>query len=320
MPRKSRKIDLLAILVAVSLVASACGKKPRPIVEANTPAPAPAAPKNSDVAARVDLSDVTLGHVRAHLSKRPVTPESVAESVVAAIVDVLVLRELAVLDIRPRTDEPKPEAVRRLLNQVYSPHTHCGGVSQRDLKLAYMTQLARFKHPASWTLWTALTPVEDDAKRLVAALSTALPPPPDLPSETTCTGPDGPVAKSHAVPFEQVVASLPNPATPIQLRRYTFYDQQDPKIAPGHFRGTDPNVAAAVSGLKIGALTGPIRGATAWHVVLVVCRDKRRFSALSDPTVQAELRVQMCQGAADLARKEHIERLLKGATDRKSVV
>ena len=262
----------------------------------------------------VDLSEVTVGELATRLPAVAPSPQQLTAAVTSAIVDTLVLRELAVLGIHPRNGESKAAAAKRLLAEVYAPERHCAAVSQSDLRLAYMQQLSRYKHPASWTLWSAIAATEADAQRLADALRKHLPSPPTLPASATCTGPGGPVAESHAKPFEEQVAALPDPATALQLRRYTFYDQRDPAIPAGHFRATDPNVAAEVASLRIGQWTGPIKAQDGYHVALVTCRDRRRFDALTAPSVQAELKRLLCSSAAEMARNDHVERLLNGAT------
>lgn len=266
--------------------------------------------------ADVDLSKLTLRQLRGRLASPTPGAEQLSEALVAAVADTLLLRELAVLGIRPRVGESRRVAIERLAAQVYAPENHCGGVSQADLKLAYMSQLTRFKHPASWTLWTAIVADAALAKTLHRTLRRRLPVAPSLPAETTCTGPGGPVEVSHAKPFEAAVADMADASTQVQLRRYTFYDQRDPQIPPGHFRATSAEVAAAVKDVPIGGLIGPVTAADGHHVILVVCRDKRRYDALEAPATQRALRRQLCQGAADTARKEHLERLLKGAAIR----
>ncbi len=314
--RSTRRLVLsVTVALVVAVTASSCNRKPTSIVAVKpSQAPAKDAPADTAVVAVVDLSQVTLGDLKTRLGDGARSPDAVAQAMMAAVVDVLVLRELAVLDIRPRADESTVQAVDRLLPEVFSVDRYCGGVSEADLKLAYMTQLSRFKHPASWTLWTGLAAQRSDAQKLADVLQKRLPAPPDLPAETTCTGPKSPVIDSHAKPFEQAVADLAGQSTSVQLRRYTFYDQDDPKIARGHFRGTDAVVAKAVQGLRIGQWVGPIDGHDGYHVALVVCRDRRRYDSMKDSGVLRVLRKQLCQGAADSAQKEHIERLLVAAT------
>jgi hypothetical protein len=304
-------------LLLTALVAPGCSRKPKAIVaaEKGAPAAAPTSPlSDSSVVAAVDLTEITLAQLRERLRADKPSPQELAEAVVGTVIDALVLRELAVLGITPRADESRPKAVQRLTAEVFSAQRYCAGVSKANLRLAYMADLAQFKHPASWTLWSALTSSRPVAQALASRLKARLPPPPDLPTETTCTGPSGPVAESHAEVFEDVVAGMSDAATVVDLRRYTFFDRHDAKIPRGHFRETDPAVAAAVKALPIGGWTGPIAARDGYHVALVVCRDKRRFDGSDAPSVLRQLRIKLCQGAADMAAKEYVERLLKGAT------
>lgn len=306
------------LLVVVCALLVGCTRKPASIaVEAVVEHSSQ--PSEASVVAVVDTSTITLGHLQQHLpaqkpGSKSTDPQVLAQAMVAAIVDALLLRELAVLDIRPRANERQSDAARRLSAEVFSPQRHCGGVSGADLRLAYMSELSRFKHPASWTVWSAIAATRADGDRLAKALRDALPSPPDLPADATCTGPTSPVFESHAQAFERVVGSLPLAATQAVLRRYTFYDQDDPKIPRGHFRGTVWPVAEAVRAMKIGGLAGPVKAHDGHHVVLLVCRDRRRFDGPEAPNVQIDLRNRVCKGAAEQARQDHVERLIKGAT------
>ncbi len=272
--------------------------------------------------ATVDDAPIQLRDIRARMAPGTVTAKLVAAAVVQAVVDSLVLRELAALDIHPASGESKPVAVDRLLAEIYAPARHCAGISERDMKTAYIQQMTRFKHPASWTLWTALVQHPDPAKRRAISQAIAdiarnrLPPPPELPASTTCLVDDSPVMASHAKPFEAVVAELSDETTAVQLRRYTAYDQDDAEIPGRHFRSTDPIVSAAARALKIGELRGPISAAEGDHVVLLVCRQDRRFDRLQSPAAKRELVQMLCSHAANTARSDYLQRLLGGATIR----
>jgi len=308
---------LLLVAVAPACKRSATRSVQAPVTDA-APAPPPERPADDPAAvvATVDLEKITLGHLKARLAGDAPTPARIGSALVAAATDVLVLREGRVLKLLPESGETPPETSDRLLTAIFSAARHCGGVGDRDLKLAYMDQLARFKHPASWTVWTALSADPARARQLARKLRRSLPAPPHLPLSTTCTLDDSPVLSSHAKAFEAEVAELAAQGTGTELRRYTFFAQDDPQIPAGHFRGTDPAVARAVAGMAIGGLTDVVHGVDGHHVVLLVCRDRRRFSGLDDPGVKAELRRVLCKRSADLARQEYLGRLTARATVR----
>lgn len=302
---------LWSTLFGILAVWAGCqrSESPAPVAAEKTPVP-----NNSELAADVDLTHVTLGEVRARIGDQPATPDAIASALVRATIDKLVLREAAVLKLRPLPGESDAKASERVLDAIFSPDRHCGGIGDRELRLAFVQRLADFKHPASWTVWTALVSDATQAKRLHERLVARLPTPPDLPSVATCTLAKSPVVASHGGVFEQVVAELAGASTATQLRRYTFFDQGDAEFGAGRFRGTDPAVATAAKKLRIGQLSGVIGGSEGHHVALLVAREPRRNRVVGDAWVQDELRAQLCGGAAKQARAEYVQRLVQGAT------
>lgn len=157
-----------------------------------------------------------------------------------AIRDHLVLRELAVLGIKPRPDESEPAAAARLMKGVW-PGRGCGPLDERTLERLFRQNRPRFRFPASALVWEARWPccslAADAADRctpaerarceaqataaadaLVATLASTLPPPaatlPVFEASFEVGGgdagfADNPVAAQHVPAFEAAVAAVP---------------------------------------------------------------------------------------------------------------
>lgn len=337
-----------AFVAALFEVCGAC-KSPAPAKTAAT-SPAPSAPNapaaaGDPIVAKVDLSEIRAARVRDRLAlpppprqagdtadqKTPTAEEKIAQAIVWAATDVLVVREMAVLKEFPRPSETDLQASERFLAGVWRADAGCDAGAQ-EVQLAYLRDIGKYKHPASFTLWDAQfqccvdvdhCPAADlsacraamlpAATRLKEKLSQALAQiPVALPLDATCELDQSPFKARQVPAFEGVVAELATAQPKLELRRYTAFDAQDTAFQNAHFRQTDPALARAAQQAKLGELLGPIETIWGVDVALVVARDHARYGK-SDPAVVADVRAKICREMAQQQRDAYRERLLKGA-------
>ena len=285
---------------------------------------------------KADLSEVRLSHVRDRLGQLPSSgshAQAVAEAILTATSDLLVVREMAVIGQLPRSGERPWQATDRFLAEVWAGKPGCD-VAAEDLRWAYLREVGRYKHPASWTVWDAQFPCcpETEACRPTAAclqqahaaaaefaggVRTRLAGLPALgvAADVTDTALDASAVRlSHVPAFEEEVANQKPTAPAIRLRRYRFFRQSEPGFPKGHFLATDPAIEAAMAKARLGDVVGPL--VTGWgvDVVLLVARDPVRSGGLDDPAVAASVRSQVCTELAMRERVEYRERLLGGAS------
>ncbi|MEY3011329.1 MAG: hypothetical protein RIT45_64 [Pseudomonadota bacterium] len=334
----TRALLLLALLAS----AGACSRAPTP---APAPSPSPPAPVPTPIAAATDeadpiVADVDLGVVRASdvrarlpasAGPRP-DPEAVLAAIGAAVLDTLALRELAVLDLRPAPGEPRAAAVDRLLQGAFSG-VDCARVTDETIRIRYLSDVRRWRHPRSLTVWEAgVVCCEDPAdcdmptrtsclsgampalqtlrKRLAETLPALEPPRPVTPGTDVALA-DSPCQQARIPAFEAAVAAA---GPPIRLRRYTFFPRADRRFPAAAFRRADPLLEPAVEALAaIGALTPVVETSDGAAFAMAVAHEPASFLEREDTRVVQTLRREAC---ADLARAERdafLERLGRAA-------
>lgn len=321
------------MLLAIAVLAIAC-RQPAPAakpVAAAVPAPAPEA-----ILARIDLSDVQLGHVRDRLALVPATTPkdaAVVQALVEAAADLLVVREMAVLKELPRPGERPFQTANRFLAGVWRADAGCQ-LDPRDLKWTYMRDLGRYKHPASFTVWDAqfqccpdiehcpLLPseacrkaVRPEVERLASEVRNAFAKLPSIglaAEASAVTQNASPLQARHVPIFESLVAAAAVREPRLKLRRYTFYAQGIKGFEDAHFQIGEPAIAAAVAKAKLGDVLGPIDTDWGLDVVLLVARAPTR-AGLLDNAVDAEVRAQACEDIATVQRVDYRQRLVAGA-------
>ncbi len=271
----------------------------------------------------VDETPIHLSWVRARLVQAEANlgdAEGTAAALLAAAADVVCLREFAVLDLTPNAGERPHEAVDRLLAGTW-PATSACRVDPADLKLAFLAQPSRWRHPTALTLWEAQITCCTDctnvelhqcqtrtaaaAVALRGALSAALPPPLAVTRTTLAASP----ARARHVPaFERALAKVSGSQAPTLLR-YTAFAREAAfqKMA---FRRTDPGLERAAMALPIGALTPPVRTAAGWSVAMVVGHEPPLAGGLRSPETLRGLRAEVCKTQAAGQRRAYRDRML----------
>ena len=338
-----------ALLLIVAAVAG-CGPARPPTAPQTSAAPdpgpaasgapavisTPAAPGESSVVATVDFGTVSVGDVRARLDG--VGDDAVLRALGSAVLDELALRELRVIGQGPASGESRSHAVDRLLPQVFGS-AGCARVDNAAVRLRFMGELGRFRHPRSWTVWEAFLPCCDDAgcdsaararclsetapaaRALVASLQGAMAPL-DLAAPVT-EGAVWPLATSpaqrDAMPaFEGTLAAAPMASGRAwQLRRYTFFGRGDERFPESSFRRVDPALEAAVANLgALGAVAGPVELERGWSVAMLAAHEPTRWANVTDADVATALRAEACAVLVQQERDAWLERLGNAATVR----
>ena len=327
-------LALIALLGTVTLT-TGCAKTAPPEAVSTTQkalkaqtagltAPQPASVDAADpVVGTVDETPIHLSWVRARLAQAESNlgdAEATAAALLAAAADVSCLREFAVLDLKPNPGEQPHAAVDRLLAGTW-PSTPACRVDPADLKLAYLGQPSRWRHPTALTLWeaqitccTGCSNVELDqcqtrtaaaAVTLHAALTKAIPPPL---AATRTTLAASPARARHVPAFERALADSRVSPTPTLLR-YTAFAREAAfqKMA---FRRTDPSLERAARPLPIGALTPPVRTAAGWSVAMVVGHEGPLAGGLRSPETLRGLRAEVCKTQAASQRRGYRDRML----------
>ncbi|MCB9740814.1 MAG: hypothetical protein H6747_16230 [Deltaproteobacteria bacterium] len=333
---------VVALLAAIALLAG-CRRSPAPAAEqaapagakpADTPIAQPVAADPDPIIAEVDLGHVRVSHVRARLA--PGTVQAGADAVLAAIgaavLDHLALRELAVLDLRPKPGEARTAAVDRLLHGAFAG-VDCSRVSAETIRLRYLSDLRRFRHPRSWSVWEAYVPCCSSGepcpperrtpclaaglpklRALRAQLDTSLPalqPPVAVTPGDAVPIDDSPCQRGRIPAFEAAVAASDG----VSLRRYRFFDSEDGRFPASAFRRADPALEAAVRPLNaLGAIVGPIETGVGASVVMWAGHRPARDQRKEDAEIQRVLRAEACAALANAERDAFLERLGRAAS------
>jgi hypothetical protein len=288
---------------------------------------------DASLIATVDLQRLDVEQVRTHLGETPAdkTPEQVAESIKTAVTDLLVLREMAVLELHARPGEPRRVAAERLLTGTWSPQKVCRGLTERELKQAYFADMARYRHPDSTSIWEAQwvcchapddcpaersrrckSALKHPAQALHDRLLRDLPKGSGLASEVTRVSmQDSPLPASHGRPFEAAVTELASAVTQVQLKRYRFFVQGDPRFAGARFPATDPEVESTARDTGLGRLTGVVETVWGWSTALVVASEAARNSTFE--MAKTEVQERLCRRRSIDARRAVRQRLFKTA-------
>lgn len=332
---------------AVALACGACKQTELPqSSEAPKPgeAPKPAAPAaDADpVVAEVDLDKLRWSQLDARLRELKGQESFEIRAMALAASDVLVVREMQVVHQAPAPTETAAQAADRFLASVWNANRGCN-LTDDEIRLAYLQNLARFKHPPGFTVWQAqtrcceggdcpldvrepclaaqrpaLTAFADAVRQEFAAL-----PPLGLAAEASEVKlSDSPLKARHLPLFEQKVSELQAAGAKVQLLRYTFWQAGVAGFEKAPFRRTDPAVEAAAQKAKIGEVLGPLDGDQELVVAVVAARQplalglpKGASPVLDEQAVaaQREIRQDLCEQAAVRERQTYRERLLGGA-------
>ncbi len=333
MSRAWSSLGTRALLAFVSLtlsLAAACSRSSLP-----PPGKPPIAKAETDpVVAQVDLSELHLSQVQDRLDTTVYADskaDAAAQALQLAASDVLVVREMAVIGQKPLPGERLSQATDRFLAQVWTGRNACPA-SEPDLKWAYLSEMGRYKHPPSFTLWDAQVQCcEDvdacpettllacrrdlramlDVLRAAAAKELAALPP--LPLDVTQVALDqSPVRDRHVPAFEGLAADASAREPRLQLRRYTAF-AADPAFPRRGFRRTDPQLEREARDAPLGSVLGPVETVWGLSVALVVAREPPAEGGLEDPAVRKAVHLRLCELSALEERQAYRGRLLKGA-------
>ena len=311
----------------------ACGKPP----PSSAPAAAPPPPPIADpLLGKVDGLELHLSHVRDRLSRLPPTlpvDDAALRALILAAEDLLAVREMHVLKQVEQPGERPWQAAERFAANVWRGEANCEA-DPGEVKLLYMQQLARFKHPAKFAIWDAQMqccpdPEQCPQAELTACRAATLPhmralaqdlqtrlralPPLGLAADVTDVDvANTPVKGARTDAFEAAVATLGAQEPRLQLRRYDFYKQGEPGMAGGHFRPGEPNVAQWVESARLGDVSQPMETVWGWSLVLLAAREPTR-SGKADPAIMAKLNAAACLQMAERQRQEWRDGLLRAA-------
>lgn len=327
-----RNLILAQVVVPLGL-ATGCNRQ--------RPAAVPVAPPVADpVVAEVDGMALRWGQVQERLKALGDDAHRETKAAALAASDLLVVREMKVVGAAIAATETAAQAADRLLALTWDGSRGCG-LSEAEIRLAYMQDLGRYKHPPSWTVWDALgdccskpegcpiADVEQCRDQLRAQLMAmaaqlradfaampALGPAAEL---TAVRVEESPLRHQQLPHFEAVLADLQAKDRRLKLLRYTFWQQGLPAYEKAHFRRADPAVEKACTGARIGDLIGPIDGEDSPHLLLVAAREPESTGLPHTPTatdedpVAVQIRKKLCGDMALREREEYRERLLRNA-------
>ncbi len=274
--------------------------------------------------------------MRERLAQIPPTEQretGIAQALVVAAQDQLIVREMAVLHETPKPGETAAQAADRFLAGVWRADPGCA-VDLRDVKWAYLREMGKYKHPSSFTVWDAQFQccpdaeqcplLQDEAcRKQVRPLAEALAqqvrkhfaglPSIGLAVDATDVALESTPLKSRHMPaFEEAVAGQAAREPRLKLRRYTYFKQGEKGFEGGKFQPGEPRIEAVVDKARLGDVLGPIDTAWGIDVVLLVAREPARTGML-DARVVAEVRGKACADQAQLARIDYRQRLLAAA-------
>jgi|GEM_PF-2281124 len=326
-------VGFVGALCAVALAPSC--RKPAP----EEPARAPAPPPDPEIA-KVDGAPLRLSAYKDRFARMPLgtTPVDALEM---AVTDLLVVREMGVLGVRPKEGETTALAADRFLDATYKLEGSCPTIADPDLKWVYLREVGRFRHPEGWVVWEARwsccedadTCASDAARACFAATEAdavafatrakaqieAI----ELPDEASEA--DAQVDDASGMPrtaavrlrapiFEALVAEEAARSPRLELLRYRFFYEftRGPGDQRG-YRSADEPLATAVRGAKTGSVVGPVRTRTGRHVDLVVAREPALQGGLANADVRKRVERAACREMHQLARNQYLAALRKGA-------
>ncbi len=325
----------VGLVLLTALVA--CGKPPSaPVDAASAPQPPAVGVEADPVVGKVDAFELHLSHVRDRLARLPPTlnPEDAAfQAMVLAAQDLLAVREMYVLKETPKPGERPWQSAERFAANVWRGEPTCEA-DPGEVKLLYMQQLARYKHPAKFAIWDAQLQCCPDPDKcppadLAACRAATLPqmkklaeglkahwqtlPPLGLAADVTDVAvAQSPVKGARTDAFEAAVADGAARDVRLQLRRYDFFRAGEPGFGGGHFRPGEPNIAQWVETAHLGDVSQPIETVWGYSVVLLAAREPTR-SGKADPVILAQLNAAACQQMAERQRQEWRDGLLHAA-------
>ena len=284
----------------------------------------------------VDGAVVTLSQVRDRLAQVPVTmakDEAAATAAAMAAQDQLAIREMAVLHQAPVAGERPWQSADRFAHTVWTDREDCDA-DPGDIKLLYLQALTKFKHPSKWAVWDAqvqccpdpdacpgpqleacrrATQVEAEALAADMRQAQATLPPLGLAANATDVALDAsPVKGARTDAFERVIASHVDKEPKWALRRYDFFQPNEPGFERGPFRPGEPAILGWVKTAKVGDISAPIATIWGWSVVQLVAREPTR-QGKADPEILKRLTRDACADMAAKSRQNWRDGLLAGA-------
>ncbi|MBM4341783.1 MAG: hypothetical protein FJ100_00195 [Deltaproteobacteria bacterium] len=323
--------------IAVLAVAMACGR-------ARVPAPAdvPVPGEGDPVVAKVDLGVLRWSQLSERLRELRGEDQAEVRALALAASDVLVVREMQVVGQAPAATETTAQAADRFLASVWNERRGCA-LTDDEIRLAYLQNLARYKHPPGWTVWQVQTRccpeppcalAEKEAclgaarpavQALAGQLRKAFADLPAMGAAADATAVQlahSPLRDRHVPAFEEVVAQAQAAGAKLQLLRYSFWQTGVAGFEKAPFRRADPAVERTAAQARLGDIVGPVDTEDEIAVFTVAARQPlalglpRDASASVDPQVieaQRELRLDLCRDVAKRERQEYREKLLAGA-------
>ncbi len=283
---------------------------------------------------KIDQFDLRLSHVRDRLARLPPTltaDDAALQATVLAAEDLLAVREMHVLKQPELPDERPWQSAERFAADVWRGEPTCEA-DPGDVKLLYLQQLARYKHPAKFAVWdaqmqccpgtctpaelaacrTATLPIMQELAHRLEAQWQALPPMGLAADATDVTVEHSPVKGARTDAFEIAVAALSPHDVRLQLRRYDFFRTGEPGFNEGRFRPGEPTIAKWVETARLGDVSEPLETVWGYSVALLAAREPTR-SGKADPTIMARLNASACLEMAKKQRQEWREGLLRAA-------
>lgn len=332
--------------VALTLAVAACGRRgeaPASAAAAGATQKAQAtAEKSADpVVAQVDGQPLHWSAVQRHLEALKGQDQAELQAALTAASDLLVVREMAVVGAAAQPTETTALAAERFLAEVWDGKRGCA-LTEAEVRLAYMQDLAKFKHPPGWTVWDlqsaccgdqhACSLMEQERCRselrphLQQLAETLRKDYRQLPSigsaadATELTLEASPLKARHLPRMEELAADLQASGKPVRLLRYSFWQQGLAGFEQARFRRGDPSVEKAVQQAKIGEVLGPYDGDDALHVTVLAARQPLALGLPKGPTatdehpVALQLRGKLCLEAALGERQQYRNKLVQGAS------
>jgi hypothetical protein len=293
------------------------------------------------VVAQVDGQPLHWSAVQRHLEAFKGQDQAELQAALTAASDLLVVREMAVVGAAAQATESTAQAAERFLANVWDGKRGCA-LTEAEVRLAYMQDLAKFKHPPGWTVWDlqsaccgdqhACSLLEQERCRgelrpyLQQLAETLRKDYRQLPSigpaadTTELTLEASPLKTRHLPRMEELAADLQASGKPVRLLRYSFWQQGLAGFEQARFRRGDPAVEKAVQQAKIGEVLGPYDGDDALHVSVLAARQPLALGLPKSPTatddhpVALQLRGKLCLEAAAAERQQYRNKLVQGAS------